>query len=114
MMMTDIVGRNDTEKPLTDGELCGWLVKAEPGDTLEYHRGFLARDIVAHASRLSEHDRVELARLARCAWWANEQKLIHLVQSRHAPDDYSYLAIARSRPNPARAALSSLLLEEFA
>jgi hypothetical protein len=114
MMMTHIVTRSDAAKPLTDSELCGWLVKAEPGDALEYHRGFLARDIVAHARRLSEHDRVKLARLARCVWWAGEQKLIHLVQRRHGPDDYSYLAIARSKSKKCLASLSSLLLAEVA
>ena len=88
-MMTHIVTRD--EKPLTASVLFGWLAKAEPGDAVEYHRGFLARDIIGHASRLSEHDRVELARLARSVWWASEQNLIHLVQRRHGPNDYSYL-----------------------
>ena len=53
-------------------------------------------------------------RVARRAWWASEQKLIHLVQRRHGADDYSYLAIARSKPKQASASLSSLLLAEVA
>ena len=41
------VGRDDTEKSLTDSEFCSWLAIAEPGDALEYFRGYLARDIAA-------------------------------------------------------------------
>jgi hypothetical protein len=113
-MMIDTVGRNDTEKLLTDNDFCCWLAIAEPGDALEYFRGYLARDVTAHARRLSEHNRVELARLASCVWWAGEQKLVHLVQRRHGPDDYSYLAIRRSKPKKALASHSSLLLAEVA
>jgi hypothetical protein len=111
-MMIDIVRRNSTEKSLTDSEFCCWLAVAQPGDALQYHRGFLAQDITAYARRLSEHDRVELARLVRCVWWAGEQNLVRLVQRRHGPDDYSYIAIARPRPNTALSSLSSLMLAQ--
>jgi hypothetical protein len=111
MMMTHIVTRDDAEKPLTDSEFCGWLVKAEPGDALEYHRGYLARDITAHATHLSEHDRVELARLARRAWWAAERQLVHLVQRRRSTNLFTYLVIARPRPNTTLPSLSSLLAQ---
>jgi hypothetical protein len=111
-MMIDIVGRNDTKKSLIDSALFCWLAQAEPGDILEYHRGFLARDIIAHARRLSEHDRLELVRLARSVWWAGEQKLIHLVQRRRGASLFSYLAIARPRPNTASSSLSSPLLKD--
>jgi hypothetical protein len=40
--------------------------------------------------------------------------LIHLVQRRHGSDDYSYLAIARSKPKQASVSLFSLLLAEVA
>jgi hypothetical protein len=99
---------------LSEIEFCGWLGQAEPGDTLEYYRGFLLVDANQHSGRLPEHDRAELMRVARRAWLASEQELIHLVQRRHGPDDYSYLAIARPKLNPASASLSSLLFAEAA
>jgi hypothetical protein len=96
----------------TETELCGWIGQAAPGEALEYYRGFLAMDKFSQAKRLTERERAELVRLARRAWCASEQKLIHLVQRRHGADDYSYLAIAR--PKPASASLSSLILTEVA
>ena len=52
---------------LTEIELCGWLAQAAPGDTLKYHRGFLALDRTAATRRLPEAEREELERLARRA-----------------------------------------------
>lgn len=52
--------------------------------------------------------------MARRAFLASETGLVHLVQRRHGPEDYSYLAVARPKPRHARAALSSLLLAEVA
>ena len=97
---------------LTETELCGWIGQAAPGEALEYYRGFLAMDTFSQARPLAERDRVELLRLARRAWWASEHKLIHLVQRRHRPNDYSYLAIARPKPSNGPASLSSLLWAE--
>jgi hypothetical protein len=99
---------------IDETDLCGWIGQAAPGDVLEYFRGFLAMDTASNGSRLTERDRAELVRVARRAWWAGEQKLVHLVQRRHGPDDYSYLAIARPKPNQASVSLSSLLLAEVA
>jgi hypothetical protein len=99
---------------LTETDLCGWIGQAAPGEALEYYRGFLAMDTFSHGAQLVERERAELVRLARRAWWASEQKLIHLVQRRHGPDDYSYLAIARPKPKQGSASLSSLLLAEVA
>jgi hypothetical protein len=99
---------------LTETDLCGWIGQAAPGDALEYYRGFLAMDTFSQAKRMAERERAQLARLARRAWWASEQKLVHLVQRRHGADDYSYLAIARPKPKQASASLSSLLLAEVA
>jgi hypothetical protein len=99
---------------LKEIELCAWIGQARPGDVLEYHRGFLALDVMRQGTRLSERDRAELTRVGRRAWWAAEQGLVHLVQQRHGPDDYSYLAIARPRPRSAPVALSSLILAEAA
>jgi hypothetical protein len=99
---------------LTEMDLCGWIGQAIPGDVLEYYRGFLAMDTFSHGSPLAAGDRAELVRLARRAWHASERGLIHLVQRRHGPDDYSYLAIARAKPSNTSGSLSSLLLAEVA
>lgn len=95
-------------------DLCGWIGQAMPGDILEYHRGFLALDVTEQGTRFCQHDRAELVRVARRAWWAAEQRLVHLVQRRHGPDDYGYLAIARPKPRRASASLGSFLLQEVA
>lgn len=88
----------------------GWVDRAMPGDVLEYHRGFLAFD----ASQLCEPDRAELLKLAHRAMRAAGLGLVHLVQRRNAPNDFSYLAIARPKPKRASASACSLLLEEAA
>lgn len=95
-------------------DFCAWLGQAAPDDALEYHRGFLALDAGPHGGSLGGHERRELGRVARRAWWAAERHLIHLVQRRHAANDFSYLAIARVRPKTIPASLSSLLLTEVA
>ncbi|HLI12757.1 MAG TPA: hypothetical protein VKY65_14285 [Alphaproteobacteria bacterium] len=95
-------------------DLCGWIGQAMPGERLEYHRGFLALDVTEQGTRLAERDRTELVRVARRAWWAAELGLVHLVQRRHGPDDYSYLAIARPKPRRVPASLASFLLQEVA
>jgi hypothetical protein len=99
---------------MDETDLCGWIGQAAPGEALEYYRGFLAMDTFSQGTRLTEPERAELKRVARRAWWASEQKLIHLVQRRHGADDYSYLAVARPKPKQASASLSSLLLAEVA
>jgi hypothetical protein len=96
---------------LSEVELCGWLGQAEPGDVLEYYRGFLVVDAIPHGSRLPELDRVELGRIARRAWWASERRLAHLIQRRHGPDDYSYIIVARPRAAPSKS-LSELFSAE--
>jgi hypothetical protein len=95
---------------LSEIDLCGWLGQAEPGDTLEYYRGYLVVDAIPHGSRLPERDRAELGRIARRALWASERGLVHLVQRRHGSDDYSYLLVARPK-SPAQP-LSELLMAE--
>jgi hypothetical protein len=80
---------------LTAIDFLGWLGQAEPGDTIEYHRGFLALDTMRHGSPLSESDRSELTRTAGIASWAFAQGFVHLMQRRLGEDAFSYLAIAR-------------------
>ena len=98
---------------LSEIDLCGWLGQAEPGETLEYYRGYLVIDAIPHGGRLPEQDRTELRRVARRALWASDRGIADLVQRRHGPDDYSYLVIARPRPSDSQS-LSELLATEIA
>ncbi len=81
--------------PTTDGKLCRWIGDAMPGDRLVYHQGFLTVDV--RDQHLPGSARKELRRLAVRAQWAAAQGLIDLVQIRHGPDQYSYVAVARLR-----------------
>lgn len=96
-------------QPITEIELCIWIGNAAPGDILEYHRGFLALDTIPPGAGGAGPGRRELAHVARRAWWAAERGLIDLVQRRHGANDFSYLAVARSKPRHAPVTLSSLL-----
>jgi hypothetical protein len=93
-------------------DFLGWLGQAQPGDSIEYHRGFLALDTIRDGSRFAEKERLELSRVARRAWWASEQNLVHLAQRRWAKDDYSYLAIARPRTASTPLTTQQLMIEE--
>ncbi len=99
---------------ISEIDFCGWLGQATSGDCLEYHRGFLALDGMPMAARLLPKDRTELLKLSRRAMWAAEQGLAHLVQQRHGPDDFSYLAVACRKPKASPVSLSALLAEEVA
>ena len=115
--MSNIDTRPHTGLRISEVDLCAWLGQAAPQDAVEYHRGFLVLDVNAQGICLADRERLELARVARRAWWASEKELVHLVQRRRAANEFSYLAIARTRPNPASASptsLSSLLLEAVA
>ena len=97
-------------RPLIEIEFCAWVAQAVPGDRLVYHRGFLAVDTIPVISRLPEPERAALQKLAARAWWAAEERVVHLVQERNGPDDYSYLAIAR----PRRKGATLIITEEAA
>ena len=99
---------------VSDIQFCAWIAQAGPGDALVYHRGLLALDASPHGQTFQGQDRKELGRVARRVWWAAEQGLIHLLQRRNGPDDFTYLAIARPRPKELPATLSSVLLKEVA
>ena len=71
--------------------LRAWLDRAEPGASVEYHRGFLAVDRMISA--LSPARRARLAGVADLAFEAAERCLVRLVQRRHGPSVFSYLAI---------------------
>jgi len=119
-MRDDICSERQTTTPgrrvrLGAIDFLGWLGQAQPGDTIEYHRGFLALDTIRDGSRLPEKERAELSGVARRAWWASQAGLVHLVQRRHGRDDYSYFAIARAKhTQTSSASLRSILLEEAA
>jgi hypothetical protein len=89
-------------------ELCGWLSQAEPGETLEYHRGFLGIDRTPLGQPMSLKDRLDLIAMAGRAMRLAEQGLVHLVQRRIGDDAFSYLAVARSRPAGAALSFSAL------
>ena len=92
-------------------DFAGWVGAAAPGDRLEYHRGFLAVDIVPVISKLPEPERAALKQLAGRAWWAAEQRLVHLVQERLGPGLFAYIAIARPKPKHAEVSLAALLVD---
>ena len=96
---------------LTEAQLCAWIGQSAPGTTIQYHSGFLAIDTVRASSDLLEHERKELVRVGRRAWWAFEHGLVHLVQRRLATDRFAYLAIARARPKKMHASLLSVLAQ---
>ena len=74
----------------------GWLERARAGEQLEYHRGLLTRDR-SPASELAAGDRRAVAEIADAVFRAAEGGHVHLVQRRHGPFDFSYLAIKAGR-----------------
>ena len=92
--------------------LCRWLGAAAPGDQLVYHCGLLTVDRDPIAGRLSERDRAELRRVARRAMIAAESGLADLVQRRNGPSHFTYLLIARARPEPEKGWLQAILAEQ--
>lgn len=109
--MTTICALPARTARLDEAALSGWIGQAEPGDVLDYHRGFLAIDINATTSRLTDGDRRTLIRIARRALWAAEHGLVHLVQLRGGEGDFHYRMIARPRPRHAASALSAMLAQ---
>jgi hypothetical protein len=108
-----VVARPPAHLRCTESKLDRWLARAVPGEALEYHRGHLAVDRTPIITELSDRDRRALDRVADAALAAAEQGRVHLVQRRHGPDGFSYLAIARPRPL-ARARLIPTMTQEAA
>ena len=91
-----------------------WLAQAAPGDTLEYHRGFLTLDR-SGIGLASEHRHLRtLNLLARRAYDLAERGLVHLVQRRIADDAFSYLAIARPHADDNPIPFETLMSKEAA
>jgi hypothetical protein len=77
---------------LSPAAFFAWLGRAEPGQRLAYHRGHLIWDR-SPASDLAEDERRALAKVGDAVFAAAEGGRVHLVQRRHGPFDFSYLAI---------------------
>lgn len=88
-----------------------WVSQANPGDRIEYHRGFMALDTAPVMSKLPPDQQRSLSDLAGAAFRAAMKGLVHLVQVRLSMDRFAYIAIARPRPKGAPASLTSLLLD---
>ena len=95
-------------------ELCAWVAQAEPGAVLEYHRGYLALDRTAFGRFGDTPARGALGLLGSRAHDLAERGLVHLVQHRHGPEDYSYFAIARARREGALPDFASHIITEEA
>ena len=95
-------------------ELCAWVAQAAPGAVLEYHRGYLALDRTGFG-RSGRHAGARRARPPRRrAHDLAERGLVHLVQHRHGPEDYSYFAVARARGKGALPDFASHIITEEA
>jgi len=99
---------------ISEIELCAWVAQAEPGATLEYHRGYLALDRTAFGRFADTPERAALAMLGSRAHDLAERGLVHLVQHRHGHEDYSYFAVARPRAKGALPDFATLTITEEA
>ena len=79
----------------------GWLRAAHPGSRITFHRGHLCVDRRQRPHAPHNPARIALNRLASRAMRAAERGLVHLVQQRHGPEDFSYVAI-KARPSLSR------------
>ena len=116
--MTALISPISAPSPLrcsiTEIGFCAWLGQAEPGDALEYHRGFLVVDLTPFGGFMNSEARLELARTSARAYGLAERGFVHLVQRRLGPDTFSYLAIARPLPQGKALDFSTLMTEEAA
>jgi hypothetical protein len=108
-------GRASIKPPrLSEIELCAWVAQAEPGAVLEYHRGYLALDRTSFGRFADGPARAALGLLGARAHDLAERGLVHLVQHRHGPEDYSYIAVARPRGKGALPDFASHVITEEA
>lgn len=85
--------RPPTRLLATMAELQSWLAVAQPGDSFDYHRGFLAMDR-SIGSRLGERDRKEVCRVADAVLSLARSGHVRPVQRRNGPGDFMYIAVA--------------------
>jgi hypothetical protein len=96
-----------SDAPIALASFNRWLLRALPGQQLEYHRGMLNRDR-SPASGMSDEQRRGVARIADAALRAAEDGLVHLVQRRKGPFDFSYVAVCADRGRSRRRAGASM------
>jgi hypothetical protein len=71
-----------------------WVGTAAAGDSIEYHRGFLAVDR-SNASELDRKSRAACDELGDCAFRAAAAGQVDLLQRRVGPGSFSYIAVLR-------------------
>ena len=113
-MTATIVSECALPAPIDEVSLFAWLAQAEPGEALEYHRGFLLLDRAVRSIRGNAEARRDLIRTSNQAMRLADLGLVHLVQRRLGDQRFSYLAIARPRSARALLSLSTLVAEEAA
>ena len=87
----------------TDEErFCDWIAHAAPGANTVYFRGHLAYDRMPSTNTFREPKR----KAPRCRGGKGDAgsrgRSVHLVQRRHGPYDYSYLAVKAHVRRPGR------------
>ncbi len=92
-----------TSGAASEKALMAFIDVAFPGDVFEYYRGFLAVDRDQGVSKLSERERAAASKVARRAALAAEAGLVHLLQRRLGPGEFSYIVVMRPRRSAAGA-----------
>jgi hypothetical protein len=87
----------ELEDWLTERRVIAWLVEAPAGAKLTYHSGFLARDRMPGMSELSEESRRRAHAIAFRVMTAAAHGAVRLIQHRHGPEDYAYIAVKAKR-----------------
>lgn len=97
---------------LDEAGLCARVFEAEPGERIEYHRGFLGLDRSLLGQHADRQTRSTISRTADRAFALAEKGAVHLVQKRLAPECFSYLAVVKPRRKRAKHQLTDLPVEE--
>lgn len=100
--------------PITEIEFCAWVSQAEPGEVIEYHRGFLCIDRCGADRFGTPIDAASLNQLASRALALAEAGFVHLIQQRIEAETFGYLAIARPLPEGVVRTSATLMSEEAA
>jgi len=113
--MTVVARMPDAPVVITSEEdLCAWVSQAEPGEAIEYHRGFLCIDRSGIDRIGTVIDIATLNLIASRALALAEAGFVHLIQQRIEVETFSYLAIARPQLEGAVPTAAVLLSEEAA
>ena len=89
---------------MTTEEFIAWVTDAAPGERIVYLRGSLgrharfdARSIARTALALSGYRRAPGISNEAALWERGGPAKVDLVQRRHGPDDYEYIAVRRAQ-----------------